>query len=135
MSDLECVNEKIEKINNYFVETNKSIATLTASVVAMSDQLSANISKFANHEAEEFARQGEYLLIQQENTEAIRQLTESHNIMLEQHQAAMAKSKDMMDAWDAAVGAIKVGGTVGKLLKWVVGVGAAVIALITWFKA
>lgn len=116
------------------IETTAAIATMASHIANLNEKISEHISRYNQYELEEAARQAVYLNSQQENTQAIQELVKAHEIIAEQHRASLEKSKDMQDAWDAAVGAIKVGGTLGRFLKWFIGIVAVITMCITYLK-
>ena len=86
------------------------------SIEKLSDKLDEHIVKFEQHEHVEIERHKAYVYGQQANLAAIKDLSE--------------KTHGMVEAWDAAQGAVRVGATLGKLAKWISGfaVGAAALS-------
>lgn len=78
-------------------------------------RLETHIEEFRIHTEVEQARWEKLLSAQENNSDAIRELTES--------------TKDIVDAWQATSGAIKVSKNIGRFIKWISGfavVGAAI---------
>lgn len=77
-----------------------------------------HVSEFKRHEELGVARHLEYLRAQQNHTDAILQLSNSTESM-----------KEVLEAWNAFNGAVRVGGVLGRFMSWVLKlsfVGAAI---------
>jgi len=88
-------------------------------VVVLQQRLEAHIEDFNEHKKEEYERWERLMKITEANAKAIRDLSES--------------TKDLISAWRAATGAVKVGSALGNFIKWLSGfavVGAAIAWLI-----
>jgi hypothetical protein len=70
-------------------------------------RLDNHIEEFRSHSEAEQERWDKLLSAQEKNNEAIREIAES--------------TRDIVDAWQATSGAIKVGKSVGRFVKWVGG--------------
>ena len=70
-------------------------------------RLDSHIEEFRSHAEAEQERWDKLLSAQEKNNEAIREIAES--------------TRDIVDAWQATSGAIKVGKSVGRFVKWVGG--------------
>ena len=98
------------------IQLENSIAKVELKLDAHIDDFKEHKSHFLAHERAEIKRHTEFVAVQKANTAAITLL--------------VGKTSDMVEAWDAANGAIKVANTIGKMLKWVGGIVAAVLAII-----
>lgn len=77
-------------------------------------KIDGHIKHFTDHEESELRWHSEFIETQRDNTEAITLLA--------------SKTGDMIEAWEAANGAIKIANTLGNLLKWAAGLVAATMA-------
>jgi hypothetical protein len=81
-------------------------------------RLDNHIEEFRSHAEAEQERWDKLLSAQEKNNEAIREIAES--------------TRDIVDAWQATSGAIKVSKNIGRFIKWLAGF-AVVGAIAQWF--
>ena len=98
------------------IQLEKSIVKVESKLDSHIEDFKEHRDHFLAHERAETKRHTEFISTQKANTAAITLLA--------------SKTSDMVEAWDAANGAIKVANTIGKMLKWVGGIVAAVLAII-----
>jgi hypothetical protein len=90
-------------------------------LVLLQEEVKAHIEEFRIHVQEERERWDHLITVQENTTRSVNELA----IIVT---AQVESTKDMIDAWNAANGAIKVGKTLSRFIKWasslaVVGVG------------
>jgi len=78
-------------------------------------RLDSHIEEFRSHAEEEQVRWDRLLDAQEKNNEAITIIAES--------------TKDIVDAWQATSGAIKVGKNLGRFIKWASGFALVAVCL------
>lgn len=83
----------------------------------LQQKLDAHIDEYRMHVEEENNRWDQLITITEKNSDSIHELAIS--------------TRDIVDAWKAADGAIKVGVTVGKFVKWLTSLAVIGVA-ITW---
>ncbi len=88
-------------------------------VKLLQQQLDIHIQEYTEHRAKEEERWDHLITAQEKNTQCILELTDS--------------TKDLVTAWQAANSTVKVVSVIGGFIKWVVGVGAFVVAAWLWF--
>lgn len=76
-----------------------------------------HVKRFDNHEAEEQNKHEQLIAAQQANTAAIKQLSDD--------------TKELLNAWTAAQGAVKVGTAMGRVFRWLSGL-AVLGGFLTW---
>ena len=91
----------------------------------LQSELAAHMEEFKLHVQEEQERWGHLITVQESNTRVVSELAIAVTAQAE-------ATKDMIEAWNAAHGALKVGGWLIDFIKWcsgiaVVGVGAAYV--------
>lgn len=91
-------------------------------LVLLQEEFKAHVEEFRAHVKEEHARWDHLITVQENTTKSVNDLTTAVSAQVE-------STKDIIDAWNAANGAIKVGRTVSRFLKWLsgfafIGVGA-----------
>ena len=89
----------------------------------LQNELDAHIEDFNNHVKDDHERWDKFIVVQETNTKVMGELTTTMA-------AQVDATKDILEAWEAANGAIKVGGWLVSFLKWcsglaVIGVGAS----------
>ena len=97
----------------------KELLEVTSELKHQKKLIEIHIERFRMHEIEEVNRHDNFLVSQNEQKEAINNLTVS--------------TKGMVEAWEAANGAIKVANNIGKLMKWLSSF-AVIGGLYIWFK-
>jgi hypothetical protein len=102
--------EKIEKLEEHQDELRPSVAVLQST-------LQEHLQKYDLNKLEESARWNHILVAQEQNTDSIKNLITS--------------TEDLLGAWRAANGAVKVGAAISKFVKWV-GSFAVLAAIGAW---
>jgi hypothetical protein len=102
--------EKIEKLEEHQDELRPSVAVLQTT-------LQEHLQKYDLNKLEESARWNHVLVAQEQNTDSIKDLITS--------------TEDLLGAWRAANGAVKVGAAISKFVKWV-GSFAVLAAIGAW---
>jgi hypothetical protein len=102
--------EKIEKLEEHQDELRPSVAVLQTT-------LQEHLHKYDLNKLEESARWNHILVAQEQNTDSIKNLITS--------------TEDLLGAWRAANGAVKVGAAISKFVKWV-GSFAVLAAIGAW---
>jgi hypothetical protein len=102
--------EKIEKLEEHQDELRPSVAVLQTT-------LQEHLQKYDLNKLEESARWNHVLVAQEQNTDSIKNLITS--------------TEDLLGAWRAANGAVKVGAAISKFVKWV-GSFAVLAAIGAW---
>jgi hypothetical protein len=103
--------EKIEKLEQHQDEIRPSVTVLQTT-------LQEHLKKYEVSRLEETARWNHVLTSQEHNTDSIKELISS--------------TEDLLSAWEAANGVVKVGVTISKFVKWV-GSFAVLVAIFAWF--
>ena len=93
-------------------------------VTLLQERLETHIAEFQLHIEEEDARWDHLIAVQESNTSAITNLTA---VIAQQSES----THDMVEAWNAAHGAIKVGSALGRFVKWLSGLAVIGVA-VTW---
>ena len=107
--------------------TTERCTKIEASISKVENRLDTHIgefkehkSHFLSHERLETKRHNEFITAQNANTAAITML--------------VTKTGDMIDAWEAAHGALKVANAIAKLVKWIGGLGIAILAVAAMYN-
>jgi hypothetical protein len=90
--------EKLDKVEKHQDEMIPSVAVLQTT-------LHEHLQKYDLHRLEETARWNHILTTQEQNTESIKDLITS--------------TQDLLGAWRAANGAVKIGAAISKFIKWI----------------
>ena len=98
----------------------------------LQSQVNDLTDEFRTHVEEEDVRWNHLITMQEQNTTAINSLTVAVTRQAESTDRQAESTKDIVEAWEAANGAVKVGGWIFKFLRWcsgvaVIGVGAAYV--------
>lgn len=86
-------------------------------LLSMRNEFRALVDRFDKHEAEEKQKYDKLLTMQSENAAAINRLADA--------------THEVVEAWKAAQGALKVGALLGRFMKWLTSL-AVIGGAVTW---
>jgi hypothetical protein len=107
----------------------EAIALLQGQLAKQKSDLTLHIVEFNEHVSDEHKRWDHFIQVQEENTRVNHELAVTMS-------AQVCATKDMIEAWNATTGAIKVGRVLGKFVKWASGlafIGVGVLWVVDKF--